>query len=1058
MQKTNSYLESKRPKVNMKRISLSLLTFLFLLSGLCAAPTKTVWQIGEKNHSASELALSPDKYKEFLANDFGWEDRFYIIGLSSPQKDFPYVLPGPADHWGGTSYTAGIRTHVLNILFGMKEVPETDSWKLIIDLLDTHHELPALFKITINGKSWKYALPKGSGKSIDGDYSQIKPHTIEIPLNAGVIRKGSNSIALTSLEGSWILFDDIRLMGPDNAELSEANKSVYLRDVKAADFQTTSPAAQPLLVDIEHLSGHPLLEVEVDGKKILEQRLEKGRYILEAPMPIVKSPKTSHYILSVDGAILDKGMIRRAPHNTITLADYIDTRMGTAHSRWMIAPGPWMPFSMVKLSPDNQDSGWQSGYDPSFESIGTFSHIHEWTMAGLGIMPANGPLKTEIGSQSSLVKGDNSYRSAIDKASEETKVGYYKVDLTDYQIKAELTATSRCGFQRYTYPQDKDARVMIDLKIPSEYDYQIVEGSVKQTGARRIEGFSKQLSKNVWSADADQHYTIYFVIEFNKDIKKFGGWHDHTLWKKDTMTAHYPQRFGCYAEFDTTDHPEVMVRSGISYVDMAGASNNLSNEITEPFGWNFEAVRKHQSDSWNDILNRVRIYSNDYREKVRFYTNLYRAFCRNTFSDADRRWVDATGNIQKLDDPDAVALGCDAFWNTFWNLNQVWNLIAPEWSSRWVKSQLAMYDANGWLAKGPSGMKYIPVMVAEHEIPLLVSTYQMGIRNYDSEKMFRAIVKMQTTPAQRVANGFAGNRDLKAYLQHQYVPADKGRFSNTLEYSYDDWTVSQLAKALGKEEYYRTFSDRGNWWRNAINPATGYAQMRYSDGEWEKNFDPFKSGANHHYVEGNAWQLTFFVPQNVPALTEIIGKERFIDRLSWGFKASEPWRYNAPGDQYWDFPVVQGNQQSMHFAFLFNWAGQPWQTQRWSRSIIDRYYGFDTSNAYLGDEDQGQMSAWLVMAALGLFQTDGGCNAEPIYELGSPLFEKIKIDLGKHFGRGKQFIIKANNPSRENKYIQSAKLTGKKLDSFKFPAKELLKGGTLELEMGNRPNKNWGIK
>lgn len=168
--------------------------------------------------------------------------------------------------------------------------------------------------------------------------------------------------------------------------------------------------------------------------------------------------------------------------------------------------------------------------------------------------------------------------------------------------------------------------------------------------------------------------------------------------------------------------------------------------------------------------------------------------------------------------------------------------------------------------------------------------------------------------------------------------------------------------------------------------------------------------------------------------------------------------YNAPGDQYWDFPVVQGNQQSMHFAFLFNWAGQPWQTQRWSRSIIDRYYGFDTSNAYLGDEDQGQMSAWFVMAALGLFQTDGGCNAEPVYELGSPLFEKIKIDLGKHFGRGKQFIIKASNTSRENKYIQSAKLNGKKLNSFKFPAKELLKGGTLELEMGDRPNKNWGIK
>lgn len=1041
----------------MKRKSLSLFIMLFLLPELWAA-TKTIWQIGEKNHSTSELALSPDKYKEFLANDFGWEDRFYIVGLSSPQKDFPYVLPGPADHWGGTSGTAGIRTHVLNILFDMKETSGSDSWKLIIDLLDTHHESPALFKVTINGKSWKYALPKGSGKSIDGDYSQAKPYTIEIPVNAEVIKKGSNSISLTNLEGSWIIFDDIRLIGPQNAILKEANQSVYLRDVKAADFQTVHPVAQPLLVDIEHLSGHPLLEVEVDGKKILHQQLENGRYIFEAPMPVVKSPKTSEYTIRVDGAVIAQGTITRAPHSTHTAADYIDTRMGTAHSRWMIAPGPWMPFSMVKLSPDNQDNGWQSGYDPSFESIGTFSHIHEWTMAGLGIMPTNGPLKTEIGSQSSLVKSANSYRSAIDKASEEAKAGYYKIDLTDYQIKAELTATTRCGFQRYTYPQDKDARVMIDLKIPSEYDYQIIEGSVRQTGARRIEGFSKQLSKNVWSADADQDYTIHFVIEFSKDIKKFGGWHNDTLWEKEAMTATHPQRFGCYAEFDTASDPVVMVRSAISYVDIAGASNNLSTEITKPFGWNFDAVRKYQSDSWNDILDRVQVQSNDYREKVRFYTNLYRAFCRNTYSDTDQRWADAAGRIQKLKDKDAVALGCDAFWNTFWNLNQVWNLITPEWSSRWVKSQLAMYDAHGWLAKGPSGMKYIPVMVAEHEIPLLTSTYQMGIRDYDVEKMFQAVIKMQTTPAQRVANGFAGNRDLETYLQHKYVPADKGRFSNTLEYSYDDWTVSQLAKALGKDEHYRKFSDRGEWWKNAINPETGFAQMRYSNGEWEKDFDPFKSGANHHYVEGNAWQLTYFVPQNVPALAERIGKERFIERLTWGFKASEPWRYNAPGDQYWDFPVVQGNQQSMHFAFLFNWVGQPWQTQRWSRSIIDRYYGFDVSNAYLGDEDQGQMSAWFIMAALGLFQTDGGCNTEPVYELGSPLFEKVEIDLGKRYGRGKRFTIKANNASRENKYIQSAQLNGQKLESFKFPAKELLKGGILELEMGNQPNESWGLK
>ena len=210
-------------------------------------------------------------------------------------------------------------------------------------------------------------------------------------------------------------------------------------------------------------------------------------------------------------------------------------------------------------------------------------------------------------------------------------------------------------------------------------------------------------------------------------------------------------------------------------------------------------------------------------------------------------------------------------------------------------------------------------------------------------------------------------------------------------------------------------------------------------------------------MEGNAWQLTYFVPQDVQGLIKQIGKDRFVERLNWGFEQSYPWRFNAPGEQYWQFPVVQGNQQSMQFAFLFNYAGKPWLTQKWSRAILERYYGYGLSNAYLGDEDQGQMSAWFIMAALGLFQTDGGCSTEPVYEIASPLFKKVTIDLGNRFGRGKTFTIIANDASRENMYIQSAVLNGKKLDSFMFPAKELLRGGELILQMGPSSSK-WGIK
>lgn len=1037
-----------------KRVVLSC-----LISAVTLVQAQTIWKIGEKDNSAAEFALAPDNYADFLKEDFGWEDKFYIIGLSDPKNDFPYVLPGTADAWAGSVNMSGIRTQELNILFRIKESANYNGFKLIVDLLDTHSENPPLLKITANGHQFKYNLPKGkSDASLRGDYSAVAPSTIEVPLE-DIIKSGANRIQLKIIEGSWLIFDDIRLKGPTSAGLETLNRFAYLREVTAADYQLNDKI-QPLLIDVEHLEGLPELTVKLDGKTILEQRLEKGRYNLEAPMPAVSKEKTSEYEVLVNGQPVERGKIIRSPRQIVTPADYVETHMGTAHSRWMIAPGPWMPFSMVKLSPDNENAGWQAGYDPSIESVGLFSHIHEWTMAGLGMLPVNGALKTRVGDQRQREPDPEGYRSAIDKATEETSLGYYAVKLTDYGIKAELTATTRCSFQRYTYPQEKDGRVMIDLMIPAEYRYAILDASVRQVDDHTIEGYSVQQTRQVWSEDDNQDYTLHFTVEFDRPISRFGGWiNDSILNDIKEVKALNPGRMGCFVEFDTTTDPVVQLRTGISFVDMEGARHNLREEITKPFGWSFDAVRDYNRQSWNDILSRVVIETNDGREKSRFYTNMYRAFCRNTFSDVDGRWRDATEQIQQFKDPaNEVALGCDAFWNTFWNLNQVWNLIAPEWSSRWVKSQLAMYDANGMLAKGPAGMEYIPVMVAEHEIPLMVSSYQMGIRDYDVEKMYSAIKKMQTVMPQKIGDGLAGNRDIEAYLTYRYVPSDLGRFSNSLEYSFDDWTVSQLAKALGKEEDYTYFADRGTWWKNTIDPETGFARLRKSDGSFEKEFDPFVTGANHHYVEGNAWQLTFFVPQDVPELARTIGRDRFLSRLSEGFRESEIWRYNAPGERYGDFPVVQGNQQSMHFAFLFNWVGEPWQTQKWSRSILERYYGYGAGDAYLGDEDQGQMSAWFVMAALGLFQTDGGCSTEPVYEIASPLYEKVVINLDNRYGRGRQFTIKANGASRLNKYVQSARLNGRPLTSFRFPAADLLKGGILELEMGDKPNYGWGIE
>ena len=256
----------------------------------------------------------------------------------------------------------------------------------------------------------------------------------------------------------------------------------------------------------------------------------------------------------------------------------------------------------------------------------------------------------------------------------------------------------------------------------------------------------------------------------------------------------------------------------------------------------------------------------------------------------------------------------------------------------------------------------------------------------------------------------------------------------------------------------KTFGERGYWWKNAVNRESGYCHLRNKKGEWAKNFDPIHAGGWGQYTEGNAWQLTYFVPQDVPALAEWIGRDRFIERLDWGFPRACEMRYNAPNERYELYPVVQGNQQTMHFAFLYNWVGQPWKTQKWSRSILERYYGYGNANAWLGDEDQGQMSAWLVMASLGLFQTDGGCRVEPIYEIASPLYEEAVIDLGGRYGRGQTFTVKAHGASRLNMYVQKACLNGEELTTFTFPAKKLLKGGTLELWMGDKPNEKWGVR
>ncbi len=739
--------------------------------------------------------------------------------------------------------------------------------------------------------------------------------------------------------------------------------------------------------------------------------------------------------------------------------DYVDPLMGTSESRWMLNPGATLPFGMVQLSPDNQGPGWKSGYEYTLGSISGFSHIHSWTMAGLSVMPTVGTVNPRIAPPDAptTTGGTEGHRSRIDKASEEASPGYYMVDLLNYNIKTELTSTTRCGFFRLTFPETKEGHILFNLQVPDEYHTKVLDARITRISDMGIEGYSEQQSG--WFND----YTIYFVAHFNKPFKEFGGWDGKYKLEKNVTEVNGSGDVGAFVNFETTQGEVILLQTAISLVSIEQARLNIETEM-KPFGWNFDDVRNHARTIWDGLLSKVKIEGGTQVNKKKFYTNLYRSYvARTIWSDVNGKYRDVCEEIRQLDDLNSPMFGSDAFWNTFWNLNQLWTLVNPDIANQWVKSQLEMYKHGGWLSRGPAGIEYSGIMVASHEVPLIVSAYQKGIRNYDVNMAYEAILHQQTVQGQKhPCSGFAGNEELTIYRKLGYLPWEtynpkvqslSGPCSNTLEYAYDDWCVSQMAKALHKEEDYQQFIKRAHNYKNVFDPEAGYMRPRYQDGRWVEDFGPLDSPG---YVEGNAWQYTFFVPHDIQGLINLMGREELNQRLNEGFEKSEKSHFNATGDKRGDYYVNHGNQPDMQLPYLFNYSGKPWLTQKWVREIMDKYYGNDPYNAWPGDEDEGQMGAWFVMSAMGLFETNGGASVNPFYEIGSPLFKKITIHLDSAYYSGKTFVIEARHASDKNCYIQSARLNGEKLTKPWFYHSELVKGGKLTLIMGDKPNMRWG--
>lgn len=728
--------------------------------------------------------------------------------------------------------------------------------------------------------------------------------------------------------------------------------------------------------------------------------------------------------------------------------DYVDPFIGTSNSRWMLFPGATMPNGMVKLSPDNQGNVWQGGYEYSVGSIHGFSHLHGWTMAGLLTMPTNGDLALKPGLPDDPFKGANAgYHSRYKPDGQKASPGYYSVELIDSRIKAELTATERTGVQRYSLPKDSSNRVMIQLNIPAEYAYELQDAKITKISNTEIHGYAKSYSG--WFNE----YTLYFVMQFSKPFKDFHGYANQQELPEGKEISG-SKDIGAYVTFPTSKEEQLLVRTGISFVDMDQAKLNLATELKD-FDWDFDALVKHNKNVWNKVLKTITVEGDSETDKVKFYTNFYRCFTgKMIMSDANGKYRDAVENVQQLPAHRKAMIGGDAYWNTFWNLNLLWTLASPEMVEDLVGTQLEMYEKTGWLCKGPTGIEYSGIMEGSHEMALMTSAYLKGLVKRDADVAYEAMKKNVMVEPQPVGGGHPGNPQISVYAGKGYMPIEKGAASKTLDYAFDDWCVAQMAKFVNKDKDYNFFLKRSGNWKNSFDPKLKYVVPRKDDGSFIKDFDLFSV---NHFVEGNSWQYSLYVPHDVPGLTKYLGKALLLDRLENGFKKSEQHKFAAHAldrttGQSAEYYINHGNEVNMQAAYLFNYASRPDLTQYYTRKILNTFYDDSPYVGWNGDEDEGQMGSWFVMSSLGLFEMNGGTSADLRVDITSPLFKVARIKLDDKYYSGKEFVIKAHNNSTENIYIQSATLNGKPLKERFLSFKDIVKGGVLELFMTSTAN------
>ncbi|MBO4573726.1 MAG: GH92 family glycosyl hydrolase [Bacteroidales bacterium] len=688
---------------------------------------------------------------------------------------------------------------------------------------------------------------------------------------------------------------------------------------------------------------------------------------------------------------------------------YVNVFIGTG-GHGHTYPGATAPFGMVQLSPDTRMDDWDgcSGYHYSDDHILGFSHTH---LSGTGcndygdfrFMPVVGEKH---------YKSDE-YRSAFRHETEVARPGYYSVVLDDYNIKVELASGVRAAIHRYYFPQGENASVILDLKESTLSAEKIYEAWAKVEGENAISGFRRS---GYWARDQ----YIYFYAEFSKPIKK----HDNT---KD----------GLVHSFDfLNDGTPLLMRIGISAVDVEGAKKNLESEITD---FDLDALAEKTYNQWNEELSRISVKSVNEKDKTVFYTALYHSFIvPNLYSDVDGRYRAHDLQVHQAASPRYTIF---SQWDTFRTENPLLNIIQPKRSVDIINTFIDNYETGGLLPTWELAANETHCMIGYHSIPVFADAYVNGITGFDADKALAAMVD-------RANKDFFG---LDCYKKYGYIAADAAgeSVSTTLEYAYDDWCIAVMADKMGRQDVADEFYRRAQYYKNLYDPETKFFRGR-KNGGFVTPFDPRQ--VNFMLTEANTWQYNFFAPQDVNTHIEMMGgNEQYGTMLSRLFSTSS----DLTGRQQVDITgligqYAHGNEPSHHIAYLFNFIGKPAKTQKMVGKIMNELYT-DQTDGLCGNEDCGQMSAWYVMSAMGFFPVTPACG---YYVIGVPHFEKMTLNLEN----GKQFTIIAKNLSRENCFIESVRLNGKKLNRSYIYYNEIAEGGKLEFTMTSDRNTAWATK